>query len=297
MIKQYIPGLLEVKEEVGIEIEVSGKGLPISILNDRHTEYSWKVVSDYSVKGEEGLEYVLRNPITRQNVKPSLDFLFERFKVKGSIILPENTAGIHIHINIQEFSFKQFINFIVLYYLYEKSLIAYCGKSREGNHFCLGLEDADYTLDLLIRCIREKTIRILDTRSIRYSSLNLTSLFKFGSLEFRGFRSTKRVASINKWIKILLAFKDKALTYDNPLEILQEYSGLSGEGLFNDILGGLKIPYIDSTKSMYKILDLIYCVDWKEYEYKQEPRLAPEELGLNIEEENRDQRIVQGFGF
>lgn len=185
----------QVLGDAALEIELEGQNLPT-----KDSSGYWKVVEDGSLKG--GLEYVMRVPGNLQYVEDSLDILLNL--LKKSKVNDSYRAGIHCHINCQELTMRQLVNFICCYALVEDYLIDWCDPRRKGNHFCLKIKDAEFLPYTISKFIRTGDIKHIQTDNIRYSAINLLSLFKFGSLEFRALESTCDKAKILKWVNVLL---------------------------------------------------------------------------------------------
>ena len=203
--------------EIGIEIEMEGQNLKIDDI------LGWRAVHDGSLRGE-SIEYVLKTPKSRNKVDYYLKILQEALKNSWSILLPSNRCGIHIHINCQKLTTQQVFNFIILYLIFEDVLVKFCGKEREGNTFCLRAKDAEALIDALIIAKKEGSLRRLQHDNYRYASINISSIGKYGSLEFRAMRSLENFNEINPWINILLCIKDKSLEFNQSKEIIEAFS-------------------------------------------------------------------------
>lgn len=250
--------------EVGIEVEVEGVNLP-DHLNGKNN--FWTVTRDGSLRGTEAYEYVLTNPILRTNVDEALSQLYTRFQKKGSVLDDSGRAGVHIHINIRDLTLKELYNFIFLYLVFDKILVDFCGENRVGNLFCLRAEDAEYILVRLRNIMRSHNLS--DTRGdvIRYASLNLTAIAKYGSLEFRSLPSPVPQEVISVWTNLLLALKDKSRTYADPREIVLGVSEMGAEWFASQVFGD-KIEHLK-------------CDDWGKEVMSGIRRIQPVVNGFN----------------
>ena len=218
--------------EVGIEIETEGSFCPEINVN------GWKTEDDGSLRGYENAEYVLKKPVYRDAVRGALLKLSKMWKHHGAIFSPDcPRTGVHVHINCQEMSFTQLVNFYCLYIILEDLLIKYCGPLREGNLFCLRTRDAEYTIKRLLDVINSGDWKLLTLEDIRYSSANLCALPKYGSLEFRALRGTTDVNEIQTWILILLKLKDASLKFEKARNIISTFSQEGGGAFLYNILG------------------------------------------------------------
>ena len=230
--------------EIGIEIEMEGEYLPnTDIVN-------WKVVPDGSLRGNSQYEYVLKSPATRKNVTKVLNKLSTIFCDCGSILLPSGRCGVHIHINCQQFTFMQTMNFACIHTIFEEILLNYCGTMRAGNMVCLRASDAEYSIIKLKEAFSKQNFdKYINNNHMRYSAMNLISLPKYGSIEFRALSTPKNIMDIEEWINILLQLKDASMTFNKPSEMVERMS-MEGPMLFaKQILGKyfdvLNIPNLE----------------------------------------------------
>lgn len=271
--------------EIGLEIEVEGTNLPRALSN------LWRVDKDGSLRGE-SFEYVLAKPLSVNMVQKALNHLEEAYKHCGSVVNNSVRAGIHVHINVQEMTLMQLWTFITLYYTLEGMLVKWCGKEREGNFFCLRCQDAEAVLFYLSRAIKTGKLNAIATDEIRYASLNLNAVVKYGSVEFRSMRSTTDFKSVMDWVCVLKRIKDQSLKFNTPLEVVD--ACLSDMEKFpKKILGNLYNTFKNEEEQ--KLLnsgvryanDVAHMADWKKYGEKKE--VKQEEVPLRALE--REQHI------
>jgi hypothetical protein len=112
----------------------------------------------------------------------------------------------------------------------------HCGENREGNLFCLRARDAEFVLFRLLRSLKERNLKYLKDDMIRYSSLNYCSLFKYGSLEFRGMRGTGDLDAIYEWVEIIDELRTSSLKFDTPVDVVSTMSGDGEIAFLNRIL-------------------------------------------------------------
>jgi hypothetical protein len=209
-------------ELYGIEIEVEGTSLPTPGYLSPNI---WRVEKDDSLKTEEAWEYVTPTPLSLEGVKNSLDYLALAYTANKSEVFDSIRAGVHVHMNVQDWNVKQLFTFATAYYLVEDLLIGWCGPGREGNLFCLRARDAEFVLFRILKSLKEKNLKHLKDDIIRYSSLNYCSLFKYGSLEFRGMRGTGELDLIYKWVEIINDLREASLQFDSPATVVAMMSG------------------------------------------------------------------------
>ena len=217
---------------VGIEIELEADNIP----PPSHTDLYWRKEADASLRGESA-EYVMKKPANIDKLDTIFGELTRAFDNSGLKMRPTYRAGIHVHVNVQDLTPTQLITFVSSYFLLEEVLLSFCDKSRVGNHFCLRMKDASYLLDPLVSFIETQDINVLNDDNLRYSSLNVTSLFKYGSIEFRALESTLDFNRIKIWAGVLAHLKEYATTVQNPVELLGQASELGFTEFAPVILG------------------------------------------------------------
>jgi hypothetical protein len=243
--------------EVSLEIEVQGTNLPDLV------PYHWRVEEEGSLKSSYpivGREYVLIEPCMFNELGPHVDYLNGYIKEEGGTVIPSYMAGTHVHVNVQDLTPKQLITYICAFLILEELLVDWCGPSRVGNHFCLRSSDAEG----LITVADEKNKGL----SVRYSTVNVASVLKYGSLEFRSLDSTMDKKRLLTWAGVLLRIKKMSMQYDSPAALV---ISLSSGGYENFALEMLGVYYDDFIKGDWKrkmragvlnAQDLAYAKDW-----------------------------------
>jgi hypothetical protein len=235
---QTVSKILELrspKGSVGVEIEVEGRNL-------KHTATTfWKFERDGSLRGgfpENACEYVLKDPIVPSKIPAALKELSD--SLKESELNFSIRTSVHVHINICNLTEPQLTNMIYTYLLLEDLFLAYCGKERQGNRFCLRARDAEGVFIVLKKMIDGgvKSLQGRDGfREQRYSALNLQSIWSYGSLEFRGMRGTLDCQVLQNWIDALLSLRDFACKFENAKAIHNHLIDLGEEEFALDVLG------------------------------------------------------------
>lgn len=210
----------EQRGDIGIEIEMEADHMP----HPDDVGPKWKLERDGSLRGESG-EFVLRTPVSEDKLDEVFENLSDILVKSGTKVRPTYRAGVHVHINVQDLTPRQLITFITLYFMFEEVLLSYCDKSRTGNHFCMRMSDASYLLLALTEAITSEDLTRLNDENLRYAALNVTSLFKYGSIEFRALESTRDFDKIKTWSRILYRLKEFSKTVGKPTDVL----GLASE--------------------------------------------------------------------
>lgn len=241
----------------GIEIETEGE-------NIRYVDSEvWKTEEDGSLRPRGGYpnrcaEFVLRTPIPYGAVADALNQLKQE-QVDAVFDMSYRTS-VHVHMNTLEMEEEQLYSLIYLYYIFENALVRFCGEDRVGNRFCLRIQDADTILDL-VNTLFTKGLGVF-TRSfgeneIRYSALNLASLYKYGSVEFRSMRGTVDMDTIHSWVSML----EKLRLASEKYSVNQIYTKLVKEGVLSlaeEVFGELyeKLRYHEFERDVYMNISL-----------------------------------------
>lgn len=235
-------GLNKTAGDVGIEIEMETKA-PLPYMPESFIE-QWLIELDGSLRGH-GRELVLRTPCDYKQATKVMKKLRGDL-VKHSVeIMPTIRAGVHIHINMQKHCIGDIYKLMSCYYPMETVLAKFCGDGREGNLFCLRARDAEFALRRAEASVQEKDFYLLRTQELRYSAMNLQSLFNYGSVEFRALGTTKDLKNIDTWIDILWRLKEYSLGIPNCWDNISMISGMGPRNWMLQIFG----------PELFKILD------------------------------------------
>lgn len=196
---------------LGVEVEVEGINLP-------YLDGDWRTENDHSLRGE-SREYVMREPRSLADTHSVLENLGAALNAEGTEFIESVRAGVHVHLNVQDLTIVEMYNLMTIYYIVEYILVHYCGETREGNLFCLRATDAEYQINVVEQAVKKKSLNILGDDIIRYSALNLCSLSKYGSLEFRAMRSTKDFSVLHTWCNMIAHLKELAKKFDTPADV------------------------------------------------------------------------------
>jgi hypothetical protein len=261
----------------GVEIEVEGEKLPMA------DDFYWSSHDDASLRGEfpsQRHEYVFRKPLPFNLVEPALDVLTERFTRNRSKLNFSFRTSVHVHYNVQQFDEVHLLNLIYLYTLLEEPLINFCGEGRKANRFCLRIADAEGIIDLYTNLFAHGVALLQDFREdhVRYSSLNLACVRKYGSVEFRSMRGTADKEVLMTWISAIGRIGEfaqcKGIT---PFRIREMFKNSTPAVFLENILGKalaekFKYPEMENDMNMSHSLsiDLPFFFARSPYVKKQE---------------------------
>jgi hypothetical protein len=255
---------------IGLEIEVEGSNFFTA------TKY-WRSEHDGSLNN--GMEYVFREPLDIPLVKKALTYFDYRAKICESKLVSSVRTGVHVHLNVQDLSMLELFNLITLYVLFEEVLTAYCGDSRDGNLFCLRCRDAESLVWAISQSIKTQDFSNLNHDNIRYSSLNLMSLWAYGSLEFRAMQTpeaSKIYGGVFEWVNIVAKLKEACKLFKDPIGVIENFSGEDNLDFLSMVFGDMSGPLLnvpDCEEKIYSGMrnsqDIAYSCDWGLYKTEQ----------------------------
>lgn len=187
----------------------------------------FRVVNDGSLRNL-GIEYVSTAVRPLTGVKNDLDRLFLVLGVMKPFITDKKAArtGFHVHGNTLNRTLTQTLTTITTYWLIESIVSPMCGEHREGSLFCLRAKDAPGQVDFLTKALMtsHKTGRVLFSNfnegALKYAGLNLFTLVKFGSLEFRLMKGLFDVDLQKSWVQMCNQLMYE-LPFESPFEVLE----------------------------------------------------------------------------
>lgn len=223
---------------VGIELELEGfkkrPDLP------KFSSY-WVTHDEPSIRAYDNLrayELVFSLPLSGYDLTRALSELPRVLESTNSVPIISRRTGFHVHLDVRDLPVNLIYNFIIVYLIFERLLFSYCGKTREDNLFCLPFYKASFIYDMLSFENTTKSLQNLSLEQYRYNALNLASLRRFGTLEFRQHPGTYSVPLIQTWINIIMCLKKFVLTYNNSAPVLLQIAQKDGFTRFTEMVFG-----------------------------------------------------------
>ncbi len=180
---------------IGIEIELEDPMFPSTPPVPK-----WKVKGDGSLRGRSG-EFVLDPPKPIQTCIEALGELRLWCDIHKLALDFTPRTSVHIHYNMTDKNISDIYKVLMVYFLLEEILVKWSANpKRIGSNFCLRLCDSDTVLMKLLDAKTTRHFKQVIKDNIRYSALNLNSLSRFGSLEFRSMEGNLDVTRISNWM-------------------------------------------------------------------------------------------------
>lgn len=216
---------------IGVEVEMEGQMFV--------TPKGWNGKIDHSLRGN-GIEWYFIRPCSLDLAKRRVQRLYEFNRNSGAVFQPSPRCGVHVHFNCQSLTPNQVYSLALLWYIFEGLLVRWCGTHREGNPFCLRATDANDVVVVLARGLRgiDQFHSLVDAWE-RYSGLNLQSLQRLGSVEFRTLGAPDNPEKIIKWLEILHTLYHFAIGVENVARFIENLSQTGWMNVLEPIFGKL----------------------------------------------------------
>ena len=180
----------------GIEVEAEGVEIVDQIF---FSTSGWETHHDASLRN--GVEFVLSTPLSGENLGSAIDGLYDHQDVCR--FAPSPRAGTHIHINVSDKTWGTVQVIFALIYCLDRVLFNWAGVDRMWCSYCNSLNTMP--LDSIVRLLQNSEHAYAPSlwntgASDRYYGLNVASVWKHGTLEFRHFPTTTNKEELWSWV-------------------------------------------------------------------------------------------------
>ncbi len=186
-------------------------------------------------------------------------------------------TSVHVHMNMLNETPLTLANVVFIWQFFENVLVEYCGPTRRSSLFSAPTRVTEGIKDnymKLFSSLEAGTMGAISfpEKSAKYCALNLATLTKFGSLEFRTMRGTTDTDEIAEWLSILNKIYQMAkvpgMNPDKFLELFSEYDTSILDYVFGELAVKLKTPHLDALidRSQIYVLNLAQSVaSWETF--------------------------------
>ena len=212
----------------GVEIEFTGVGINtvvdaltaagVSAFNAGYThqvfQNRWKLVTDGSVTDYNGIGGELVSPPL--SGEQGIEELRKVASVVNAIpgIKVDRRCGLHVHVSWDGMTADQIKSVVSRFIKYEGWFDSIFPASRRNNRFCKTVNNALVSMALAARVQEARELAIY--ANDRYQKLNLCSLTRYGTIEFRQHSGTTDPDKIVNWVLFLEKFIEASV---GPAEI------------------------------------------------------------------------------
>ena len=207
---------------VGIELEIEFESMKKHFQGESWS-HPFKVVTDGSLRMN-GYEVVTK-PFSMSKTPEVCESIIEKLWEYGQPVASPR-CGLHVHVNVQEYTTEQFHNLVCNFLAIEEYLIP---ESRKGLLFCVSgrhqgdpLGEFKNAADSIVNGLNVReplhvctalssSVSVLEN-TLKYSATNIACTPKLGSVEFRFMEATLNPEEISAWaiglVKICETLKD-----------------------------------------------------------------------------------------
>lgn len=229
---------------LGIEIELEHlRHFGGSFRDKLYQAGLWTLTEDGSLR-DHGLEFIMQTrggePLKGADVIRALDtFKAVMSEYIGHYDDPPSCSSrtsIHVHVDVRDLDFPSLKKFILLYLVFEKIFFNWSSPDRYCNAYCRSTEIHYDVLERFAQILEmddaahQKAIRSISSGN-KYDAMNVLSIRKRGSIEFRMMGGTYDTERILKWVNMLLAMRIAAQDDNLILDEFPEH--MSQRGLPN----------------------------------------------------------------
>ena len=184
----------------GIEVELEGRGITARIPE------GWVPHNEGSLRNG-GVEYVLPHPLDFGAALDGCLTSLQQTMTREGVNLDYESyrTSTHVHVNMVNETVETVLRFITLYTVVDSFLVSVVGRYRDGNVFCMNMGDTGEIhlgIEQFIKAAKTGNAAGVIVRG-KYASLNMSALWRFGSLECRVFPMSVDPIEIKKWLQWL----------------------------------------------------------------------------------------------
>lgn len=201
---------------IGVEIEVEGISKRWPGFHTQGTDMSlfWEAVEDNSLRN--GAELRFRSSLFGEDLIRALDAVSDTLQE-----CPYTTSvrtSTHVHYDVSLFkTTEDLLKFLAISGMFEKVLFQYLGGEREESIYCLPYSRSRGDFDALSTLAKNPG----DYLELgRYQAINLQSIFKHGTVEFRHAGALTNKEDLLDWINIIGCLVRYASEVDFDLDSL-----------------------------------------------------------------------------
>lgn len=165
----------------------------------------WKIVTDASLDGTGGeiVSPILKGVEGAKQLEKILDALDNLDGITVNV-----QCGLHVHLDVNDLTVAQIQTVYERYADYESQIDMIMPRSRRGNNsrWCSSVTNTANR----IKNVRGGSKHRLANAAGRYYKVNLQSLTRYGTMEFRQHSGTLNFDKIINWVSFLMAFVEKS---------------------------------------------------------------------------------------
>lgn len=194
----------------GVELEFEGTNITDADLVNM-SRAGWSGKPDGSLR-EGGWEWVHTVPLIDDDLAQSIYYAMDLAARRNYLV--SLRTGLHTHINVRDMTLSQYTLMLLIYALIEPAIYKYAGHDRDENVNCLpwySAADGEFYVSNIYNYGNPARFPQTLRTEARYSGLNLSATFRFGSVEWRHMRTSLNPMDVLEWISINHRVKEASL--------------------------------------------------------------------------------------
>lgn len=227
----------------GVEIECAGitcqqaaqaltdAGFPARYEGYNHaTRNGWKVVYDASVSNSAGSGVEVVSPILRgEDGIQQVHSVMEALRNAGANV--NVSCGIHVHVGVNDLTREQVARALRIYHDNRHAIASILPPSRRNGRWCATWAEGDVAR---VEQYAQQGRALHLAQRGRYRNVNLQSLPRYGTVEFRQHSGSLNGTKVENWVRLLIAMVEAAkqgefTTTTRSIRVLTESLGLDSE--------------------------------------------------------------------
>jgi hypothetical protein len=141
----------------------------------------------------------------------------------------------------------------MLWAVFEKSILEWCGEERKTNHFCLSFRDTEQVVEAWLSFLTGQGTGAIGGRNLKYSALNVGPVLDRGSFEFRCGKAADKASDAISFALLCYYIVDYACTkFKDPRLLASVLSEHGAFPLLRDIFSKGDNKYL--TDEMFNII-------------------------------------------
>ncbi len=205
--------------ETEMQAILAGTNIEVALEGYNHTTSAhWKITTDntvsenYSLSTGDGFGGELVSPVLEGEAG-----LLELKKVLEALnsvqgVTVDFRCGLHVHLSWDGMTTTHVKNIVRRYAAYETQIDGWMPRSRKANNsrWCSSIVSSNYPLRKIAN--HQGTLDRMVSLAGRYYKVNLQSLGRYGTVEFRQHSGTTDYSKISAWVKFLMGFCEASKT-------------------------------------------------------------------------------------
>ncbi len=194
---------------IGVELEYeNARAMARRILDPAVSSGYWNVTTDASLR-DQGEEFVLREGLEGLELAYAIREFFTLAEGQG--LVENGRTSCHVHVDMRDADLELLRSTVLVYQAVEKMFWSMVHRQRRWTGYCIPLAEAQGALVALLfsnnAAANSRHLVSTSNAVTRYSGLNVASISRHGTVEFRHFNNPTGEAQMNEWINVCMSVK------------------------------------------------------------------------------------------